>query len=587
MLFSYMLFMVVLLVVFFAILAGLEQPAVKIADGSALTIDLGLNITDTPPEPNPLEPLLKAMGEDQLTSISLKKLTDSIRAAASDNQISSLYLHGYLLPDGYGTSYAALREVRAALAEFQKSGKKVVAYTDAADIRDIYLLSQADELHLHPLGIVNFAGLASEMMYFGRAFEKYGIGVQQATVGRYKSAGEMFTRDSMSPEDREARTALLQGIWQSVLEEVAASRKMYPATLQQIAEEDGLLDAARARELGFVDRLSNFDEVLQRMEELAGRDEDLKSFQQVSVQDYATRHKNPLSLQKKEGPQVAIVYAEGVIVDGEGAIDQVGGDRLARRLRRLRQDDAVRAVVLRINSPGGSAQASEVILRELQMLREKKPVVVSMGGLAASGGYWISLGADRIFAEPSTITGSIGVVMLVPHIQELAGNLGVTFDSVRTAPLADMLTISRPKTEKEMTIFRRFASSIYESFIERVSAARQLPLERVREIAEGRVWVGSDALRLGLVDEMGGLTEALAYAVQKAGLGDDYQVREVPREKNLAEALNEWFEQNVDARFRGPAGYIWRQVKDDLALLQALNDPRHTYLLLPFHLHLR
>ncbi|MDX2110289.1 MAG: signal peptide peptidase SppA [Verrucomicrobiota bacterium] len=591
MLLSYLLFSVVVVLLFVGVLAALKQPVVTVTQGAALVVDLGLNIVDTPPDADPLEPIRHAMGNDRPSSVSLKSMIDSIDAAADDTRISALYLHGTLLPGGYGTSYATLHEVRQAVERFKAKGKPVVAFTDSADVRDYYLLSSAGELHFHPMGLLNVAGLASEMPYFGRAFEKYGIGIQQATVGKYKSAGEIYTRDSMSEADREARTALVKGIWDAVIVGIAHSRQYDEAALRTISQEEGIVQATRAKELGLVDHLSNFDEVLARLDTIAGHDDEAKTFKQISLSDYALalpEQKPESPVKAKTNAEIAIIYAEGEIVDGDGDQGQIGGDRLARRIRQLRKDDDVKAVVLRVNSPGGSAQASEVIYREMKLLREKKPVVVSMGGLAASGGYWISMESDRIFAEPSTITGSIGVVVLIPHIDELANNFGITFDGVKTGPYADVFTISRPKTDAEMRIFKNFADTVYSGFIERVAKGRSLPEDKVRELAEGRVWVGTDAIQRGLVDEIGGLYDAIDHAAERAALGDNYTIREVPRQKSFAESLEDLMQGNgAGTKFTGPVKSLMRQVEFELGKLSALTDPNHTYLRLPYDINIR
>jgi protease-4 len=280
---------------------------------------------------------------------------------------------------------------------------------------------------------------------------------------------------------------------------------------------------------------------------------------------------------------IAVVYAEGDIVDGDGEIGDVGGDRFARELRRLRQDDSVKAIVLRVNSPGGSATASEEIQRELRLTMRSKPVVVSMGTVAASGGYWISTYSDRIFAEPATITGSIGVYGMFLNVQQLATNLGFTWDTVKTGKLADMLTISRPKTDEELVVFQRLVDWIYEEFTAKVAEGRKLDKSKVLEIAQGRVWSGAEAKRLGLVDEMGGLQDALAYAAKKADLGRNYRVTEYPRKRQLAELINEILREVAPDQSQSHAALLTlvRPYEDQLHALLRLNDPRGLYARLP------
>jgi protease-4 len=286
---------------------------------------------------------------------------------------------------------------------------------------------------------------------------------------------------------------------------------------------------------------------------------------------------------------VAVVYAEGEIVDGDGAEGQVGGEKFAREIRQLRLDPNVRAIVLRVNSPGGSVTGSEVIERELQLARQAKPLIVSMGAYAASGGYWISAGADRIFAEPTTVTGSIGVFDVQFNVDKLFGNFGVTFDRVKTGKFADSDTITRPKTEEELAIVQGEVDWIYGKFLDKVAAGRHLPRARVEEIAQGRVWSGADALKLGLVDEIGGLNNAIRYAAQRANLGGRFSLEEYPTKKDLWNTLAEMF-QRVGAEGRAPtsglAGDIARRVQAEVSVLRAFNDPRGLYARLPVQLEL-
>ena len=283
-----------------------------------------------------------------------------------------------------------------------------------------------------------------------------------------------------------------------------------------------------------------------------------------------------------------MVYAEGDIVDGEGEWTQVGGDRFARELRKLRQDDKVKAIVLRVNSPGGSATASEVIQREMRLAAMEKPVVVSMGSYAASGGYWVSTYSDRIFAEPTTITGSIGVFGIVFDVKELAGNIGINFDSVKTGRFADALSISRPKTDAELAVLQRSIDWIYEQFIEKVAESRHLDRSVVEEIAQGRVLSGSEALKLGLVDELGSLNAAIRYAAEQADLGGGYRVTEFPRRKELGEAIAELLQRLQPAGARsGIYSDLLRRMEMELKTLNAYNDPQGIYARLPINLTFR
>ena len=284
--------------------------------------------------------------------------------------------------------------------------------------------------------------------------------------------------------------------------------------------------------------------------------------------------------------RIAVVYAEGEIVDGEGDSGDVGGSKFSRELRKLRQDDDVKAIVLRVNSPGGSASAAETIQREVRLAKKVKPVVVSMGAYAASGGYWIAADSDRIFAEPTTVTGSIGVFGVQFDVKKLANDFGVTFDSVKTGKFADAITISRPKTDEELAVFQRMVDWIYGEFVRKVTEGRKLKREFVEEIAQGRVWSGSEAKQLGLVDELGGLDAAVAFAAEKAKLGTNYRLVEFPRQKELLEAVQEFLGKIVPENVRAPgiAAKIALRIESELKMLKSFNDPQGVYARLPLNL---
>jgi protease-4 len=563
--------------------------------GSYLVLDLSTNFSDAPPHLD-----LAALGGRE-ESLQLRAATRSLRAAATDERITGVYLTGDLNPAGYGSGHAALRELRAALLAFREAGKPVVAYLTFASTRTYYVASAASDLALDPYGMILLPGLAAEPMFFAGAFEKVGINVQVTRAGKYKSAVEPFTRREMSAENREEVRELLQDLWDSLLGEIGTSRGVTAAQVQAVVDQEGLIRAAEALGAKLIDRTAYRDEIYDALKAKTGRAGSEKPFKQVTLAAYARQLKPASALpapRRVEGVEpgsgkagrIAIVYAEGEIVDGEGSPDEIGGARLSRELRKLRQDKNVRAVVLRVNSPGGSAASSEVVQREVRLLRREKPVVVSMGSYAASGGYWISAYADRIFAEPTTITGSIGVFGMQFDVQRLADSLGVTFDRVKTGRFADAMTVSRPKTPEEMAVLQRMVDWIYGEFLAKVAEGRNLPPDKVAAIAQGRVWSGADALEHGLVDELGGLDAALAYAAGKAGLAADYRVVEIPRERELVEAIQELIEKAVPGAARvsaGPLEELRRRVERELRALAACNDPQGVYARLPFTLSVR
>jgi len=572
--------------------ASAEKP-VAIEKGSYLVLDLSVNITDAPPQVDGTELIAALSGEETRTVWQLREFTRVLRAAANDDRIAGIFMLGQFVPEGYGTGFAVLKEARAALHEFKQSGKPLIAYLDFATVREAYLASAADEFVFDPYGVLLLPGLASEPIFLAGALEKFGVGVQVTRVGKYKSAIEPFTRRDMSPESREQLQKLLDDIWGDLRADLAADRGLQPQQLQALVDAEGLIMPASALQNGLVDRLAYRDEVLTDLKRRTGREGSDQPFKQISLEAYAATlgdDKGSLIAERSASGRgtIGVVYAEGAIVDGEGDRTQVGGVRFARELRRMRQDDSIKAIVLRVNSPGGSATASEHIQRELRLAAKEKPVIVSMGAYAASGGYWISAYGERIFAEPSTITGSIGVFGVQFDIEKLAGNLGITFDRVKTGRFADAVTISRPKTPEELAIIQRLVDWVYEEFVGKVAEARRLPREQVHEIAQGRVWSGAEALKLGLVDEIGGLDAAIAAAARAANLGH-YEISEFPKRKTFNDFLAEAVEGLSPSRTKlsGPVGAVVNRLESELRMLSEYNDPRGVYARLPVHVALQ
>ncbi len=558
---------------------GQQRKAPEISSGSYLVFDLSTNITDAPP---PVD--FGDFPAARMDTMQLRSITRAIRYASHDSKIRGILLLGNLSPGGYGTGYAALKEVRGALADFRASGKPVVAYLDYATTKDFYLASVANDVIADPYGEIIMPGLASEPWFLAGAFEKYGIGVQVTRVGKYKSYVETYTRTSMSPENREQLQKLLDDVWATILSDVGKSRGVSPAAIQATVDTEGIIKPSLALKARLIDKVAYRDEVIDRLKKETGVTSPTETFKQVQLGVYAKTalSRPPTSL----GPgEVAVIYAEGDIVEGEGDQTEIGGARFAREIRRLRQDTSVKAIVLRVNSPGGSVTASETIQRELRLARTVKPVVVSMGSYAASGGYWISAFGTRIFAEPNTITGSIGVFGIQPNIQKLANDHGVTFDSVKTGKFADSLTLTRPKTDEELAVFQRMVDWIYGQFVAKVAEGRKLPVAKVEEIAQGRVWSGTEALKLGLVDEIGGLDAAIKFAGREAALGEHFRVTEYPRSRNLSEAVAQMLgriaPEGLHLHSTGLVGEIKDRIESEFAWLRSLNDPKGVYARMP------
>lgn len=481
-----------------------------------LVLDLDLPVADAPPRLDPLEALPVGGGGPSVHPVRLWEITDALRRAADDDQVRGVLLRGNVASDGLRSGWAALTELRAALDDFRASGKPVCATATIYDEPTYYLASAADHVWVDPMGGVLLDGFASQRMYFASALEKLGVEVQVTRVGKYKSAVEPFLADERSPEDREQTALLLAAIEGRFVDDVAGSRGMTGDVLRALMAEGRLQQGDEALDRGLIDAAVGHSDMIAELEDLLGVSE-LETF---TVESYLDPQRD---LERPSGA-VAVIYAEGAIVDGDGH-DGVAGDTLARTLRNAAEDDDLEAVVLRVNSPGGSAIASEVILREVVALSHRKPVVVSMGTLAASGGYWIACRADHIVAEPNTITGSIGVFGMLPNASGLLDTLGLSVDVVKTAEHADALSFHRARTDEEMASVQEVVDAIYDGFLERVSVGRGMDRAVVAELAQGRVWSGEQALELGLVDALGGLDDAIAVARDRASLSSDAPVR--------------------------------------------------------------
>jgi protease-4 len=473
----------------------------------------------------------------------LKDLTDAIHAAKDDPRISALFLE---LSDLGAAGMTKLQDLRAAIADFRASGKKVVAYASNYDQRSYAVAAAADEVWINPQGAVLLEGLGRWRTYYKEGLDRLGVDVHVFRVGEYKSAVEPYLRTGPSPEAREADRKWLADLWATWLDEVAASRKLKPSDLSAYIDEmPDRLGAAKgdltrlAMDARLVDKVGYRDEVRARMIELAGLDEKEKTFKQVSVDDYLQARGGDRSGASGGGDAVAVVVAKGDILDGKQPAGTIGGDSTAKLIRRARQDAKVKAIVLRVDSPGGSAFASEVVRRELVLARkEGKPVVVSMGSLAASGGYWISTASDEIWASPATITGSIGIFGILPTIDKpLAKYLGVHVDGVGTTRLSGALRLDRPLQPEVARMFQSAIEKGYEDFLARVAEARSMSRDDVDRLARGRVWSGKDAHQRKLVDKLGGLKEAIASAAERAKLGKDHRTWWVEEERTFGQQL--------------------------------------------------
>lgn len=572
-------------------LSSSKEPTVRVKNKSILVFDLSTNISDTNPTPTTGQALQAALQDQDSNDLTLIQVLNSIDAAADDRRIVGILLQGGINPGK--TGFANLKEIREALLRFKKTGKKIFAYDVDWSKPEYYLGSIADQISLHPSGSIEFNGLSSEEMFYSGALEKFGVGVQVTRVGKYKAAVEPFLRKDFSPENREQTRKLLGDLWQDYLQTVASGRKLTPVQLQQIADNQAYIMPEAAVKSKLIDRSIYPDELVSDLKKITDKKETDKTFQQIGLNEYIKVGEYWYNMTHRQAGnnRIAVVYAEGEIVDGEGSPKQVGGYRLARDLRQARDNDKIKAIVLRVNSPGGSATASEIIQREIVLAKKQKPVIISMGNLAASGGYWISMGADRIFAEPNTITGSIGVFGLLMNFGKIANDNGVTWDVVKTAKYADLDTNSRQKNPEELALIQRMIDRTYDQFITKVAVSRKLSKEKVQEIAQGRVWSGLEAKQIGLVDEIGGINKAIKAAAEKAKLGDKWKVEEYPKyptfEEQLMNKLGKASIQIKPVTSMDPITAEFSKLQEQLEIFKSLNDPHGIYARLPFNLRIR
>ncbi len=541
---------------------------------------------------DPGQRFLEDVSGEMPSQSSLRELIEALNEAQDDDRIAFAVLK---LDGLWDAGLAQLDELRAAMRDFQASGKRIVAYSAWYDQTQYYAAAQADEVVLDPYGAVTVEGFSSYTNYFKDALDKLGVNIHVFRVGEYKSAVEPFTRNDMSSEARAANLEWLGDLWSSYGEAVIAGRKLETGAVN--AYVSGMVDglkanggdsAVYARDTGLVTQLETLSEFRTRMAQTVGIDEEHGSFRQIHYQDYlsARHHEQRLEKAASKGSVVALIVVQGEIVDGPGQSGQAGGDTIFDLLDEARRDSDVKAVVLRIDSPGGSVWAAEQIRRAVNDLRaDGKPVVASMSSVAASGGYWVAMDADQIWAHPTTITGSIGVFGLIPTLDGSLAKIGVHTDGVGTTSMAGAFRIDRPLSSEVKVIIQAGIDKVYKDFIGGVAVGRKLPLEKVDALARGRVWSGADAREMGLVDEFGSLEDAAAAAARLAGL-DPETVRLDERlpDRGFAAALLTRFSGTLDVGALGrliPGAHSWLhalQAQADVRqLLNSFNDPRGTY----------
>lgn len=508
------------------------ETKVTLKPQTVLYMNLNYEIPDRT-SPNSLGMVLSGMNFNftETDMAGMNDIMNNIKAAANDPNISGIFLELSTIM----TSYANIEEIRNQLIEFKKSGKFIISYAEAYSQDAYYLATVSDKIYMLADGVLDIHGLASQPMFYKHLFEKLDIEMQiiRPENNRFKSAVEPYFLDKMSEANREQTSVLWNSVWNKICNDISISRNISVDKINKFADDLTLLfDSEAALDNNFIDGLKYRDEIISELHNLTNT-ADNKKVNIIKNTQYAKVRPDLYEGQDK----IAIIYASGQIIDGEGDETTIGSTTLSEALRQARTDKKVKAIVMRVNSPGGSAVASEVIRREVELAAKEKPFIVSMGNYAASGGYWISSSSDYIFADPTTLTGSIGVFGTVPNLEGfMTDKIGLSFDVVKTNENSDFGSIVKPMTPYQLKMMQKHVTNTYDDFITLVSTERGLSKTFVDSIAQGRVWSGADAIEIGLVDELGGIEKAVAYAAEKANI-QTYSIKEYPKQEDIFESL--------------------------------------------------
>jgi protease-4 len=566
-------------IIFTSIILVLILVGIVASAGSDKSVDVETNsvlhvyFNNAIPERTPNNPLagLSFLGLDGDKAIGLNDILANIKKAKSDDNIKGIFLDESYMLAGQATT----EEVRNALIDFKKSGKFIIAYSEVYTQGFYYLASVADKVYLNPKGIFEFSGFSSQITFLKGAMDKLGIEAQVIKVGTYKSAVEPYILTKMSDANREQVTSYLGSLYDHFLVGIGTARKLNKDVLFDVANNMRVQSADDALKYKLVDGLKYKDEVLDELKERTSTAKK-SNLHSVDLADYtksdATADKDE---DKSSSNRIAVVYASGEINGGEGDENSIGSERVTKALRQVRLDSKVKAVVLRVNSPGGSSLASDVIWREVMLTHKVKPIIVSMGDYAASGGYYISCAADSIFAEPNTVTGSIGIFAILPNMQKLFNDkLGVSFDGVKTGKFADLGDISRPLTPEEHAILQNQVNRGYDDFTKHVAEGRNKTQEYINSIGQGRVWTGTQALKLGLVDRLGNINDAIASAAKKAKVSD-YKLVTYPEQKSIFNKFGSGLTAEVKTRMlQSELGENYSTYKQIKSITQMMRTPQ-------------
>lgn len=515
-----------ILIIIGVISALSQKEPVKVAEKSILHIKLDKPISEVEFN-NPFAEL--NMFPTSPTTIGLVQLKEAINHAKDDDNIKGIYLEAPYVMAGM----AVTEDIRDALNDFKTSGKFVVSFSEFYTEGGYYLSSVADKVYMHPEGSLELNGLSANLTFFKGLFDKLDIEPQIFRVGDFKSAVEPFIRKDMSDENRLQLTSLLNSIYGNIIANIAESRNIAPEKLIEISDNMLVRRPQQAIEYHLADSLVYLDQVLSELKMRSGVEED----DDLGLVTY-DKYKESFSTYKSSKNEVAVIVASGDIVSGEGDNNKIGSIKFSEEIRKAREDDDIKAIVIRINSPGGSFVASDVMWREIKLASETKPVIASMSDLAASGGYYMAMACDTIVAQPNTITGSIGIFGIIFNLQGFLNNkLGITHDEVKTGELSNILNVTRPLTEQEKQIIQNDVEDGYETFIAKAAQGRGMDVEELKKIASGRVWTGSQAKANGLVDVLGDFEDAIKIAATKANIQDDYKVKYYPKQRSIFEEL--------------------------------------------------
>ena len=549
------------IIIIFSILAASgDSKEVQLDEPHLLRIELNGEIQDRVEEM--AFDLSEITGQD-VNILGLNDILANIKKAKTDENIKGIYIEIGMISAGFATR----EEIRNALLDFKESGKFITTYSEIYTQGSYYLASVADYICMYPEGGMELRGLNSTIPFFTNALKKMGIEPQVIRHGKFKSAVEPFMLTEMSDENREQIETYMGSIWEHFLKNVASERKLTIDRLNEIADNLEIQNTEDAVRLGLVDSLFYRDQFQNHLANLMEQ-ENYDDINFVSLKKY-NKVKNENARDKFKKEKVAVIYAQGEIQSGEGSETVIGSERISKAIRKARKDEKVKAIVLRVNSPGGSALASDVIWREMKLANEEKPVVVSMGDVAASGGYYIACASDKIYASPNTITGSIGVFGIMPNTEELmTDKIGITFDNVKTNKFADLGSVNRPLTQEEYDIIQKGVVDVYNTFISKVAEGRDMSQENVDDIGQGRVWSGTNALDINLIDEYGGLEAAVAGAAELAEL-EDYRIYELPEQKDPFQELLEQLEEDMQT------SWIKYQLGDQYKYYKTIQDIKH------------